>query len=193
MSKVADRPHRLTIIFSIASIAIALTGLSLNALKSFGGSRSAPSSQKLLPKGAGKNILLNSGSKKLECDATIDASLVVPFADRYYLAVICGVADEKIDKYADEQITVSDPIFIRSESLHLVTRLTSATVDHANLFYDTHDSGHMIGNMLGLMDLLPKAVIVWYEPVLVPKGTPTSKIHRLSDVTTLGGIVVKEL
>ena len=117
--------------------------------------------------GASSPVILGWGGVPGNCNEIINSDVLLPYADKYKVVGICGVADPSVDIMEDERITVSNAFTILPGQLVI------------------HGSRQ---NALFPLPSDPKAVIgVWHKIVLLPSNQNPDQIHTLSDVNRLGG------
>jgi hypothetical protein len=129
-------------------------------------------------------IIVGWGPPGPNCGFVIDAAPLVIFADKNNVAMVCGMSDATRDKYEDERITVSSPFTIQPQMLSISAPYSALMADAVNKAREntptpTRDKSNV-------------AVPIWYEVVVIPKGTNLSDIHKLSDIPRYGGEILSQ-
>ena len=110
-----------------------------------------------------------SGHSVGGCEVITDTSLIVSFADKYYVVLVCGITDPSVDQLEDTRIAVSKPFNILGGPQQIVNRFVNP-----DLIAQIKAAGSA-------------SVGVWQRVVLIPKEADPTKIQRLSDVPRFGG------
>lgn len=118
------------------------------------------------------------------CDATIIGSRLSTWDNKYRVALVCGFQDPKIDCLDDTRITVSRLFRIKSTPIFITADYSKAMTDGIKVMTDEMVKGAPKGSQMTVH------WGNWYQVVVVPDTLETSDIHRLSDVTRLGGALV---
>jgi hypothetical protein len=116
-------------------------------------------------------ILMGYGGQGPQCTAIINVGPILQYKDSHNVLVVCGFTDATVDKQEDQRITVSHPYTITPENISIVTPFGPSMMSVAKQF----KNGQMVS--------------VWYQVILLPKGTGAENIHKLSDVPRNGGMV----
>jgi hypothetical protein len=117
------------------------------------------------------------------CPVTINSISFILERDRYVFAVVCGLVDPTVDKFEDRRITISAPFTIREGPVDIDTPASKIMLDGiAKMKADALKSlPPAIQKHAGIQ------VQIWFQVILIPKGTNTADIQRLSDVARYGG------
>jgi hypothetical protein len=150
--------------------------------------------------GSVPNIIAGWGSisSDKECNATLDGSRLSSFKKNYKLAIACGINDPSVDHLEDENITISNSYTITPGAIQIVTPLREAMIKQFNAIKEAQ-----LKQLNALKEAQPHLqgstpitiavqVQIWYDPILIPNDIPVSKITKLSDVTRLGGKILRQ-
>ncbi len=128
------------------------------------------------------------GGAPSSCAAILDSTDVKEFADKFDLALVCGVHRPNKDRYTDTAITVSPKFHIGDSSINVDVPasplMKSATTEYVAAVSATMPLDQRRG--------LAANVTTWYTAVLLPKEIQPTDIHALTDVSRLGGRVVTD-
>ncbi len=131
-------------------------------------------------------VLQGWGSPIPFCFAVINGPTLMSFRDKYDVAIACGVPDPTLDKFEDKRITISPLFTIRPGPIEIKVTYSKEMAEAVR----QQLKGVRIPQGTGLgLGITPAT---WYEVVLLPKGTDTSNIHRLSDVQRYGGKILSQ-
>ncbi len=117
------------------------------------------------------NVVGSWGPTPTGCNATIDTSKLQSFRDNYKIALVCGLIDPAADIMEDTRITVS-PLF---------------TILPVPVAIQVQHRADMVEYMA-----TPNRQMWFFFAVLLPEGTQTSQITRLSDVKRHNGKILRE-
>lgn len=140
----------------------------------------------VLATGSVPTIIGSWGTTGPSCWATVDTSRLLSFRKEYDLALVCGVTNPTIDKLADTRVSISNLFVIRAEPLTITTPYSKDMTEAINKLVDEARKTAPEGTPM------PVQVQIWWEPILVKKGTDMATIHRLSDVTRYGGKILRQ-
>jgi len=123
------------------------------------------------------------------CTAMIDASkLPVAFRDKYEIAMVCGFVDPSVDRQKDTRISVS-ALFTPQDALQISLPFSKTMADalaaEQRAAIEKLIPRPTSGTLVGVMNM------VWFEVILLPKGSDRSNIQKLSDVLTAGGKIAE--
>jgi hypothetical protein len=121
--------------------------------------------------GAVPNVIAQWSLQDGKCSVAVDTTKLESFRKNYKLAVVCGVSDPLKDKMDDEAISVSAPFTIVPGGVAIIvpTRPAMAEV---------------------LKHTMPAQV--WFDPIILPNDISVEKVTKLSDVTKLGGKILRQ-
>ncbi|MFZ0964119.1 MAG: hypothetical protein WAO35_24905 [Terriglobia bacterium] len=123
----------------------------------------------------GPGILRAWGASNVSaCAEAVNATSLIQFQEKYGVATACGIIDPTVDKFEDQRITVS--------ALH--------TIVHGEIDIATPYSQQMFSAVKKLNAEGVTTYQQWNEVLLLPKGTPTSEIRKLSDVHRYEGKIL---
>lgn len=133
-------------------------------------------------------IILGWGSDGPFCAGVLDGSRLFNFRDKYAVALACALEDETLDKYENTKITVSLPFTIHSGPIPITVAHRPAMAE------EIKKRSEQAWKQLRLPKGTPGVNIgrTWYEVILLPKGTDTADIRKLSDVRRHGGKVLSQ-
>lgn len=116
------------------------------------------------------------------CDGRIDTSRLLELRRDFDLILVCAVQDPTTDITESTGISVSLPFHITDADVYIQVQPSEKMLDLQNkLISSQRNEG---ANVVYLGTIIVAAVI--------PKGTPTEKITRLSDIERLGGRVLRD-
>jgi hypothetical protein len=135
-----------------------------------------------------KPIILSWGvNQPNTCGAQIDGGALVGRGKDYRVALICGISDPAIDRFDDTRITVTrfftisdGQTFITSNFSKEMTDGIDNMVAQTTKGQPTPASGMQLAVQWG----------EWVCAVVVPATVELTDIHRLSDISRLGGTIV---
>jgi hypothetical protein len=110
------------------------------------------------------------------CNATIDTAPLAHLKEQYDVALACRFQDNRIEAFDDDRITVSTAFRITGENVTIDAPFSPKMMVVAS------NIAEQPGNAFSFA--------TWFAPIIIPKGTDTTKITRLSDVEHLGGRVL---
>lgn len=124
------------------------------------------------------------------CHAVIDASqLPAQLRTGFEIALFCGYVDPAVDQLKDTRISISQ-LFTPQDALNISVPFSPIMVE--SLEKDQESTLEKLqphpkrGTPIALMNQ------IWMKPVLFPKGTDISNVHRLADVTVIGGKIAAD-
>lgn len=105
-----------------------------------------------------------------QCVAMVDTSKMEGFRKNYKLALACGITDPLRDRIEDEAISVSGPYTIVPGGVPITVPTRPA-----------------------MAALLKPAIQqqIWFDAIILPNDISTDKVTRLSDVSKLGGKILR--
>jgi hypothetical protein len=119
--------------------------------------------------GSVPRIIQSWGASEGRCDATFNTARLRTFRNDYDVALVCGIADSTLDRFADTRISMSALFSIQPGSFEISAPLSAGMTD--------------------LRKTMP-VVSVWNEAVLIKKGTDLKIIHSLNDIGKYGGKIL---
>ena len=135
--------------------------------------------------GSVPTIIGSWGATHTHCSATVDLYRLLSFRNNYDFALVCGFGDPTVDKLTDTRISISKLFIIRPESLSITMPISAEMSDGIKrLTSEARTSSQLPSDA-------PIAVPVWWEPVLIKKGTNMAIIHSLADVVRYGGKILR--
>lgn len=112
-----------------------------------------------------------------QCIATVTASMLMPWREKYDFVVVCGYNDPTQDMVETTQIGVSPRFTIRPDSISVKFPV----------------SRDMLEAREKKKKASPKGLsAIWYQVALLPKGTDVSNIKHLSDIPRYGGVFTSD-
>ena len=119
------------------------------------------------------------------CSVSVDPTGLLKYRDAYEVGVICGFTDPAIDKFEDQNVTITPLYTIGLQPFDIATpwskpmaaALEKAAQEAKRLSHNPCAAG---------------AIPTWFEVVVLPKGTNIADIHKLSDVPRFGGIILSQ-
>lgn len=125
-----------------------------------------------------------------KCFSVLDTVRLMNYADKYDVAVICGLTDPTVDKFEDQRITVSSTYTIRPGDLEIAAPLSMAMTNAVQHLRDEAVKSLPTKPKRGTVITLQ--IPMWYETVLILKGTLAADIRKLSDVPRYGGKILSQ-
>jgi hypothetical protein len=125
------------------------------------------------------------------CGAQIDGSTLVGWGSDYRVAIICGISDPALDKLEDTRITITRFFTIPDTQTFITGSFSKEMTDGINnLLAQT-----IKGQPISAPTPAPGTQLVlqwsqWVVAIVVPAKVEATDIHRLSDVSRLGGEIV---
>ena len=118
------------------------------------------------------------------CAGIINGAALTEYSQDYNAAIVCGFDDASIDRFQDNNITIS----------------SSHTILQGQMSVQTNFSQAMLAEYLKLRDRVrasqptepqpTMAEAYWFEVVLLPKDSSPANFKTLSDIEKLGGKIL---
>ena len=126
------------------------------------------------------------------CEATVERNNLREFAREYDVAVMCGFSAATVDRYEDTNVTLSRAVPLNPGEITFLTPVSK----EMSAFGDSELRKALEALQASSPTLVLKGGVanfpVWFELVLIPKGATATNIHKLSDVTRLGGKMLRD-
>lgn len=114
------------------------------------------------------------------CAAEYDATKLVVYANKYKLAMVCGIVDPTVDKMEDDRITFSKPFTIIAGQISIASPYSSNMTAFLQKLRAANNTGQ------------PLHFQVWHFPLLVPNDVQLNNISTLSAFLKAGGKIYRE-
>lgn len=114
------------------------------------------------------------------CNASIDTSRLVGFADDYRLILICGASDPSIDPQEDTRIAISSKFHINGGTMSITTPLGGVKEVFRSVLATPRPAGTGAGFML------------WHCVAVIPQDSDPGTIKRVSDIRRLNGRILTD-
>jgi hypothetical protein len=115
------------------------------------------------------NLLVGWGGTPGNCYELINTGALLGYAEKYKIVTICGINDPSVDIMEDERITVSNAFTILPGQLPIHATRQNSPIN------------------------LPRGasiVSLWHKLAIIPENVSPERIHKLSDVISLGGKIL---
>jgi hypothetical protein len=138
----------------------------------------------------GADILVNwgTGADNGWCQGIVDGAQLAGYQDKYRIALVCGMSDPTIDRISDTRITISQLFTIQPQLIGITAPFSQTMSDAVKKNLEQAIKTRMppAGGIVTV------SWYPWYQVVLLPVGADPSDIHRLSDVSHYGGILLPD-
>jgi hypothetical protein len=125
-----------------------------------------------------------SGGTPGVCTAIVDGTQLMRWQSGYRVALVCGVRDPTIDQLDSKQISVSNLFSIGPNSINIAvsysSEMASGIKQAVDPIFKSDPQTFAAYNQL------------WYRTILLPNGTSSTDIRRLSDVRHYGGLILDQ-
>jgi hypothetical protein len=135
-----------------------------------------------------QRVIIGWGGAGSVCSSLINSAPYLELRDKFNVVVACCITDPTTDKFEDHRITLSAPFTIRPDPIEITVPWTKEMNDTITAMKKEAIS-QMPKAQRNQTNANAIAVPVWYQVFLLPKGTPISDIHRLSDIARFGGVI----
>jgi len=124
------------------------------------------------------------------CRANLSMEPLRPFAEKYDVVLICGLTDPKVDKFEDQRISSSPAYTIHPGTVDILFPSSAAMLDAVQKIKAETVKNLPTPPKKGVVLAIP--VPMWYEVVLIVKGTNLGEIRKLSDIPRYGGKILSQ-
>jgi hypothetical protein len=143
-----------------------------------------PADQIALP--SKQKIILTWGAEAPNCILSLNGAALMEFAGESNVVMACGITDDRVDKFEDENITLSSPFTIHSAVIDISAPYSARMAATADRLYQEATRNLPAPPKINVR----LQIRIWNEVVIVPKGTNMSDIRKLSDVARHRGRVL---
>jgi hypothetical protein len=137
-----------------------------------------------------RRVLEAWGGTDTACAANVALDALADFQKQYDALYVCGIIDPSVDRMADARISISQPLAIRPEKIRIEMPLGAEMREAQKILTAPMREEFKKTLPPGVEPIF--TTNKWHEIVLVPKGTKSSDIRKMMDITFRGGKILSQ-